>query len=309
MDNKQTSQSIRYPEHPHTSSDWKFMTTHDVGHGLDLSLASLAFGTSESAKNMIGASTAMSYNSGTVGQEPNFIGAKASLKPLLKGSSGGGNYCWNTEQPDVKMGHGNTTGTLTTNSVMDTSLNTVSSDYNTTCGLSGNLETYNSMQLELQLKETQIESLESEIQTFKQLFNQGFSLKQEHDEHVLSGPLESFPTEIPASLDAIFHTLSRTLTSKEKELEETKLRLESLITAIALNPSNAVTKMGRYDEEALAHKMVNRLEMLTKENKEMAQMLGYGRSKELQIELELLKKENQELKRKILLPERKALKR
>ena len=55
----------------------------------------------------------------------------------------------------------------------------------------------------------------------------------------------------------------------------------------------------RYDAESIAHKMVVRLENLTNENKEMAKMLAYGRSKETQIELQLAKKENLELREKI----------
>lgn len=76
--------------------------------------------------------------------------------------------------------------------------------------------------------------------------------------------------------------------------------LESILTALALNPTNSMTKFGRYDPEALAHKMVVRLENLTKENKEMSKMLAYGRSKEAQIELQMMRNENEELKAKVM---------
>lgn len=147
------------------------------------------------------------------------------------------------------------------------------------------------LKLELQIKETQIESLEQEIQTFKRLLEN----KQKNVTDI----------QIPTTLENIFAKLADSLHAKEKELQETKETLESLITAITLNPTNSITKDGRYDPESIAHKLLNRLEILTQENKEMGQMLSYGRGQDLLIRINLMTKENQELKQKITLLEQK----
>ena len=155
------------------------------------------------------------------------------------------------------------------------------------------------LEVELQIKESQIESLENEIQRLKKVFNEGLSYKQNEYKYAKEHSHIPQTFELPASLEVIFRKLSSSLRVKEKELAETKENLESILTALALNPTNSVTKYGRYDAESIAHKMVVRLENLTSENKEMAKMLAYGRSKETQIELQLAKKENIELREKI----------
>ncbi|SCU91714.1 LAFA_0F05358g1_1 [Lachancea sp. 'fantastica'] len=312
MENQQSSQQNRFSGY--TNPDWTQMQSFDTSHGLDASLAKLSFnqssyfGNSENEQQVIGGNNANGYNNGTNPQTSNLINSRM-MNPLTQGSAGSrGNSYWNMDQRDTKLGRDNTSGTLTTNSIMDTSLSVKNSDYNTTYGSAENQESYESLQLELQVKETQIESLESEIQSLKQVFNQGLSLKRKNHERSSSARQVDGVIQMPTTLEAIFHKLSQTLAAKDKELKDTKLRLESLVTAVSLNTTNSVTKLGRYDEEALAHKMVVRLENLTKENQDMAKMLGYGRSKEIYIEMELLKKENQELKRKLQQLERSALK-
>ncbi|CDO96213.1 unnamed protein product [Kluyveromyces dobzhanskii CBS 2104] len=184
--------------------------------------------------------------------------------------------------------------------IMDNSVHAKSSGFNTTFDDEAEAPTDN-FKLELQLKETQIESLELEIKKLKRIFNQGLTFKQQEERKLKKSKAFTYDSEveIPASLEVIFCKLSDSLKRKDQELQETKRRLEGIVTAVALNPSNSTTKFGRYDEEALAHKMVTRLENLMKENEEMAKMLSYGRFKETSIELELLRKENQELKERI----------
>lgn len=160
-----------------------------------------------------------------------------------------------------------------------------------------NSEVIKSLNLRLQVKETQNESLESEIQKLKKTFNEALNFKQsEHKFEKQNSHAGSTPIEVPTSVEQVFKKLSSSLEKKDKELEETKQTLESVLTALALNPTNSITKYGRYDAEALAHKMVVRLETLTKENQEMAKMLAYGRAKEVQIELQLARMENRELR-------------
>lgn len=144
------------------------------------------------------------------------------------------------------------------------------------------------MRLEFQIKETQIETLEQEVQTLKNLL-----------EAQTKTSVNSTTTIIPNSVEEIFISLSNSLEKKEEELKESKNISESLITAITLNPTNNITKDGRYDPETIAHKLMNRLEILTNENKEMGKMLSYGRSQEMSIQMNLLTVENIELKEKI----------
>ncbi|EJS44830.1 mum2p [Saccharomyces arboricola H-6] len=159
------------------------------------------------------------------------------------------------------------------------------------------------MEVQLQIKESQIESLENEIQKLKKIFNEGLNYKQNEYKYEREASHIPQTFELPASLEVIFRKLSSSLRAKERELADTKENLESILTALALNPTNSVTKYGRYDAESIAHKMVVRLENLTNENKEMAKMLAYGRSKETQIELQLVKKENLELREKMAILE------
>ncbi|AMD20988.1 HEL293Cp [Eremothecium sinecaudum] len=249
-------------------------------------------------------------------------GSSGSVDQAACGGGGTSSSYWNTDSsttssiasvdPVIAAG-GSTAGTLTTASIMDGHTAKSSSGLNTTFGTTssqqsspsqGALDSMESLRLELQLKETQIESLEDEITKLKGIFNQGLTFKQQEQQmqrrklRQQTLELDHMSVEIPANLEIIFNKLATSLKRKDEELEDTRKRLESIMTAISLNPTNSVTRFGRYDEEALAHKMVVRLEMLTKENQEMAKLLSYGRSKETHIELELLKKVNLELQKK-----------
>lgn len=144
-----------------------------------------------------------------------------------------------------------------------------------------------SMRLEFQIKETQIETLEQEIKTLKNL------LESQQNSNNLGTII------IPNNIEEIFKSLADSLEKKDEELKESKNITESLITAITLNPTNNITKDGRYDPETIAHKLLNRLEILTNENKEMGKMLSYGRSQEMLIQLNLLTEENKDLKDRI----------
>lgn len=113
--------------------------------------------------------------------------------------------------------------------------------------------------------------------------------------------------EIPKTHEELYIRLNEKLRSTQEELEETNLRLESVLTAIALNPTQSIISSGRYDEEEVAHRIVTKLQLLTEENDEMAKMLSYGKSKEKDIEIGLLRKQNIELKDKIAKLESKVI--
>lgn len=151
----------------------------------------------------------------------------------------------------------------------------------------------------LQIKETQMESLEEEIQRFRGLLNQGINYNQTAYKLRHDNARSDSMIEIPKNLEQLFRRMSITLQEREDELADVRTRLESVLTALALDPSNSITKYGRYDAETIAHKTVVRIETLARENTEMAKMLAYGRAKETQIEIELLKRENYELRQQL----------
>lgn len=126
--------------------------------------------------------------------------------------------------------------------------------------------------------------------------------------NALDDELYVFP-EIPNSINELISRLSKTNENSLNKIKDLETRLDSIVTAIMMNPmningnanslNNVSTDYGRYDEEAIAHKLVVRLETLTKENEEMGKMLSYGRSKEMQIEIKLLQRENELLNKRI----------
>lgn len=126
--------------------------------------------------------------------------------------------------------------------------------------------------------------------------------------NALDDELYVFP-EIPNSINELIARLSKNNENNINKIKDLETRLESIVTAIMMNPmnvsgnvnglNNVPTEYGRYDEEAIAHKLVVRLETLTKENEEMGKMLSYGRSKEMQIDIKLLQRENELLNKRI----------
>ncbi|GME77449.1 unnamed protein product [Ambrosiozyma monospora] len=154
-------------------------------------------------------------------------------------------------------------------------------------------EDLDSMKIKLQLKQSIIDKLEKEVE------RQNTILKSFTSTSSSSGSNEEANFEVPKNHVDIYNKLAEKLQATEDELSDTKLRLEAVLTAIALNPTQSTTKSGRYDEEEVAHKIITKLQMLTEENDEMAKMLSYGKSKEKDIEIGLLRKQNEELTEKI----------
>ena len=178
--------------------------------------------------------------------------------------------------------------------------------------LNSDIDTLNSLKIDLQIKDTQIQALENEIKLYKKLINddlkgnKGTNKYNNVNNYLLDSIEENESDEdtlskiiIPKNVETILYTLATRLKETQEKLKATEDSLESILCAIALNPSNSITKDGKYDVESIAHKMIVRLEILTKENREMAKMLSYGKSKEINIELNLTRKENMELKEKI----------
>lgn len=144
-----------------------------------------------------------------------------------------------------------------------------------------------SYKMKLQLKDIIISKLESELE------------KQKDFEKTVSFSDNKDNFEVPKNQEQLYNKLVEKLQLSEKDLEDTKNRLESLITAIALNPKQTSYKNGIYDEQEIAHKIISKMQLLTEENEELSKMLSYGKSKEKDIEIGLLRKQNAELLEKI----------
>jgi hypothetical protein len=142
------------------------------------------------------------------------------------------------------------------------------------------------LKLQMKVKESQIESLEGEIQRLNESLSRGSNAANSR-----------IPTQVPQSINEMFVSMSSKYEKASKELEDTKQRLESLITAISLNPSNNITNNGRYDELEISHKILIKLQNLKKENEELMRQLSFGKVKQMELEMNLLKRENDELKR------------
>jgi hypothetical protein len=142
----------------------------------------------------------------------------------------------------------------------------------------------------LQLKDIIISKLESELEKMKDF--QNTILKTQNDSN------GNF--EIPKNYEDLYHKLVEKIQSTEAELNDTKIRLESLVTAISMNPNPSTYKNGRYDEEEISHKIISKLKMLTEENDELSRMVSYGKSKEKDIEIALLRKQNNDLLEKVI---------
>ncbi|QPG73521.1 hypothetical protein FOA43_000832 [Brettanomyces nanus] len=153
------------------------------------------------------------------------------------------------------------------------------------------------IQVKLQLKDVVIAQLQEEVER---------SNKQAQAVASIELQMDSEGFEIPRNHEQLYRKLVEKLQITEKELEDTKTRLEALVTAIALNPSQSQYKYGRYDEQEIAHKIITKLKMLSEENEELSKMLSYGKAKEKDIEIGLLRAQNSELREKLLRLENKG---
>jgi hypothetical protein len=146
----------------------------------------------------------------------------------------------------------------------------------------------------LKLKDSQIESLENEIRVLKESLSALSSSTGGGANGSTNNKQESV---VPVSVNEIFMKLSKSRLEVLEELSDTKLRLESLITTYTLNPSNSVTENGRYDEMEISHKILIKLETLKKENEDLLKALSFGKLKNLEMDISLVRSENSNLKR------------
>lgn len=87
---------------------------------------------------------------------------------------------------------------------------------------------------------------------------------------------------VPRAHQEAFDTIAGRLAVKERELAETRLRLEAMVTAVALRPGGDVD-VGDYDVQAVAHLVVSKLEAVVRENEELHGMVAFGREAERRV--------------------------
>ncbi|EDO14466.1 hypothetical protein Kpol_219p2 [Vanderwaltozyma polyspora DSM 70294] len=155
------------------------------------------------------------------------------------------------------------------------------------------------MEEDLRIKEEQLNSLTKELKNQKDLFNKSLDYNQLGFKHDKINQKDLAQEIAPDSVESLFKTLSSELQSKEEALSDLRDKFECVLTALALDTENPITKYGNNDTESIARRIVLRIENLSKENQEMAKLLSFNSSKQTQIELELVRKENVELKERL----------
>lgn len=104
---------------------------------------------------------------------------------------------------------------------------------------------------------------------------------------------------VPQNYYDLFKDLTKSLKKKSSELEETKERLESIVVALSMNNQQTLSLNGEFDEQELAHKIINKLSLLQAENENLLKMISSSNKLSLIVELGLLKNENCQLKDKL----------
>ena len=137
------------------------------------------------------------------------------------------------------------------------------------------------LQLDLDLRNQMIESLIEQIS----------ASSTEQVENSRDGSIR-----IPNNYLKLFETLNKKYKDKSDELEQTKERLESIVTAISMNSQRARTFNGYYDEEEISHKIISKLCALDTENENLLKMISSSNKSSLIIEIGLLRDENNKLK-------------
>lgn len=138
------------------------------------------------------------------------------------------------------------------------------------------------LEVDLELRNLMIENLVEQISTSNSI---------ETLENSREGSIR-----IPTNYLQLFETLNKKYKEKNEELEQTKERLESIITAIAMNPQRSRTFNGYYDEEEISHRIISKLTVLDTENENLLKIFSSSNKSSLIVEIGLLRDENTKLK-------------
>lgn len=112
--------------------------------------------------------------------------------------------------------------------------------------------------------------------------------------------------KMPNNYYQLFRDLTRTLSERTQELEETKSRLEAIVVGLVMSKGSTATTTGSFDGQELAHRITNKMEVLQAENEALLKMISYSNKQSLLIEIGLLKNENNLLRQKVEKAEGKA---
>lgn len=166
--------------------------------------------------------------------------------------------------------------------------------------------------LEFQIKETQIEQLEAEVRALRgagasaSTSGAGSGLAANNTgtgNNSSNAGVPPAPLSIPSSVDGVFARLAAALAESEARARDATAALEAALAADAVGSvgamSNRATSRSESsaDTEATAHRVLTRLEALSRENQELARMLAYGRAQQAAVQLQLLRRENAALRR------------
>ncbi|GMM58060.1 Mum2 protein [Maudiozyma humilis] len=164
--------------------------------------------------------------------------------------------------------------------------------------------------LEFQIKETQIEQLEAEVRALRgagaSASGAGSGLAPNNTgtgNNSSNAGVPPAPLSIPSSVDGVFARLAAALAESEARARDATAALEAALAADAVGSvgamSNRATSRSESsaDTEATAHRVLTRLEALSRENQELARMLAYGRAQQAAVQLQLLRRENAALRR------------
>lgn len=164
--------------------------------------------------------------------------------------------------------------------------------------------------LEFQIKETQIEQLEAEVRALRGAgagaSGAGSGLAANNTgtgNNSSNAGVPPAPLSIPSSVDGVFARLAAALAESEARARDATAALEAALAAdsvgsVGAMSSRATTRSeSSADTEATAHRVLTRLEALSRENQELARMLAYGRAQQAAVQLQLLRRENAALRR------------
>lgn len=110
---------------------------------------------------------------------------------------------------------------------------------------------------------------------------------------------DSTAVHMPQKYHQLFRDLTQTLNERTTELEETKSRLEAIMVALVMNKGSDIIENGIYDAQEMAHRLTSKLEVLLTENESLQKMVSYSNKQSLLIELNLLREENDSLKKSL----------
>lgn len=116
-----------------------------------------------------------------------------------------------------------------------------------------------------------------------------------------SGPSykDSTAVHMPQKYHQLFRDLTQTLNERTTELDETKSRLEAIMVALVMNKGSDIIENGTYDAQEMAHRLTSKLEVLLTENESLQKMVSYSNKQSLLIELNMLREENDSLKKSL----------